>query len=770
MPNTNPYLLAVPIGMVLRPINMSRLYLVIACIMLSQVFFAQRENRDISGVIYGISEKNEPLPLFGANAYWLGTTVGDISDENGAFSIPRRNGDSLLVVSYIGYKSDTIFIGSQTFLEIGLRSVLTLNEVEVAQRTKSTVLKTLTPVKYEVISEKELLKAACCNLSESFETSPSVDVSFTDAITGTRQIQMLGLAGPYSQITRENMPDVRGLSSIYGLTFIPGTWVESIQLNKGTGSVTNGFESIAGQINVELRKPESADRMYFNVYGNEGGRAEMNLNLAQKLNEKWSTAVLLHAQNNSFQMDRNQDGFIDHPLSRQYIGLNRWKYIDPNGLRMQFGLKGTHIDNIGGQMDYDPDIATGMQDNANEIWGMTMNLRRYEAWAKLGKVYEDTPWKSLGAQVSGSFHKHDSQYGATQYDAQQQSYYANFIYQSIIGNTNHNFKTGASLQYDDFIEDLNSDTYVREEFVPGVFFEYTYSFLEKFDVVSGVRVDYHNMYGAFLTPRIHVRYAPVENTIFRASMGRGQRTASIFSENSGVFASARQIIVRSEDPDLPYGLSPEVAWNYGFNFTQKFMLDYREGSISADFYRTDFQNQIVVDMENPRSVVFYNLNGLSYSNSIQTQLDYELIKRLDIRIAYRWYDVQTDYDSGLERKPLVASHRAFANLAYGSRNHWRFDYTFNWQGAKRLPSTSENPVQYQRDISSPSFFVMNAQVSKTWNEKFEFYLGVENLLNFKQSDAIIAQDQPFGEYFDAALIWGPVFGRNTYAGIRYMIK
>ncbi|MEM6348547.1 MAG: TonB-dependent receptor, partial [Bacteroidota bacterium] len=257
----------------------------------------------------------------------------------------------------------------------------------------------------------------------------------------------------------------------------------------------------------------------------------------------------------------------------------------------------------------------------------------------------------------------------------------------------------------------------------------------------------------------------------RLSAGRGQRTANIFAENSGLLASSRRVIIRGGDSDKPYGLDQEIAWNYGLNLTQLFTLDYREGSISFDFYRTDFVNQIVVDVDqSPRQVVFYNLDGKSYSNSFQAQLDYELIKRLDLRLAYRWFDVMTTYDGRLRQKPLISAHRAFVNLAYESRNYWKFDLTLNWQGKKRIPFTSRNPDSYRLSQIAPAFFLLNGQITKTWQEKFDVYLGVENLLNFTQENPILASDDPFGRNFDSSLIWGPIFGRNVYLGLRYSIK
>jgi outer membrane receptor for ferrienterochelin and colicin len=539
-------------------------------------------------------------------------------------------------------------------------------------------------------------------------------------------------------------------------------------LNKGTGSVVNGFESIAGQINVNLRNPASMDQMYYNLYTNEGGRMEANANLRLDVGNQWGTALLLHGSFNALEHDRNKDGFMDMPLSKNFIALNRWEYYNDDGIHFQVGAKATAIDRIGGQLNFD----IAQNEGSSNIWGMNINTQRYEGWTKLGKVNQDKPWQSIGWQTSGAVHNQNSFFGLNNYDASQKTLYSNLIFQSIIGNTGHQFKTGLSFQYDDYAEELNNTNYDRTEIVPGTFFEYTYSYLETFDAVAGIRADYHNLFGPFITPRLHLRYAITDKTVLRASGGRGFRTANILSENNGLLASSRDIIIKGDqNSDKPYGLDAEIAWNYGLNLSQKFTLDYREGVIGIDFYRTDFVNQIVIDLDGqPNEVTFYNLNGKSYSNSFQAQFDYELIKRLDMRLAYRWYDVKTTYGEYLLKKPLIASHRAFINLAYETINHWKFDYTLNWQGEKRVPLKSQNTEPYIIAEYSPDFILMNAQISKQWREVFDVYLGVENLLNFVQDNPIISAEDPFDDSFDSSLIWGPIFGRSFYLGLRYKIR
>lgn len=720
---------------------------------------AQDSGRIITGNVYEQST-GVKQPLIGANVYWAGTTTGTVTGPSGEFAIRQTRDSDLLVVSFTGYVSDTFDVRADNVSEIILTDALELEGVEVVKRRKTMEFSAISPIKVEKIGEEELLKAACCNLSESFETNPSVDVSFTDAITGTRQIQMLGLAGPYTQITRENMPDIRGLSAIFGMEYIPGTWIESIQLNKGTGSVVNGYESIAGQINVELRKPHAGERLYLNLYGNQESRIEGNLILNHKLTDKTATSIMLHGRNQSLGMDNNNDGFIDKPTGNQLVFLNRWETHNDKGRETQMGIKGTVNSSQGGQES----MSSGHNEN---LWLMNMNTNRYEGWIKSGKVYLEKPYQSYGMQLSGISHEQAAVFGLKDYRGDQQSLYGNFIFQSAIGDTRYKYKTGLSFQADYFDEKLDSLSFSHSEIVPGSFLEFTWSPSAKFDIVTGFRGDYHSVYGLFFTPRLHLRYAPVETSIFRLSAGRGLRTASILAENITVLASARQVIVETADEKKPYGLNEEIAWNFGANFTQKFKLLYRDAVVSFDLYHTRFVDQVIVDLDqNPQEVRFYNLDGESYSTSFQLQADYELIRRLDLRLAYRWYDVQTTYKSGIRSKPLVSENRAFANLAYQTPKNWKFDYTVQWYGPKRIPFTGSNPQEYQLEEQSPSFFIMNAQVSKTWKERFEIYLGAENLLGYIQENPILASDDPFGSYFDSSLIWGPVSGRMIYAGIR----
>ncbi|MBS1974106.1 MAG: TonB-dependent receptor [Bacteroidetes bacterium] len=721
----------------------------------------------ITGVVLEETRKGELHPLTKATVRSINTGHISVSDSSGVFQLQLPVPDQV-EVSYVGFASDTINISSPNEIKVILKNASSVNlkGVVVNARNTFTYVSSLSTLNTLNIGSRELTKAACCNLSESFETSPSVDVSYADAVTGIKQIQLLGLSGNYAQLLTENVPEIRGLAGSFGLTFIPGPWMEGIQLTKGAGSVVNGYESIAGQINIEEIKPDNADKFFVNAYANQMGRLETTVNVAKKLNDKWSTALLSHVNGVVAKNDNNHDGFLDIPLGRQFNFINRWKYADMKGLIAQFAVKALNDHRQAGQVDFNPST----DKLTTNRYGAVLDVQQYEAIGKLGYVFPEKKYKSIGLIFSAIDYHNNSYYGLTTYNGKQNSIYANLIYQSIINSTMHKFRTGLSFANDNYNETFNAALYKRTEIVPGAFFEYTYT-AEKFSAIAGIREDHHNQYGYITTPRLHLKYDLTPKTNFRFSIGSGFRVANIFAENSGVFVSARQFSIISVDSGYGYGLNPEKAWNYGLNFTHKFKLNNHSGSLGIDVYRTDFKNQVVADIDaSPQKILFYDLNGKSFSNSIQAELNYELIKKLEVRVAYRWLDVQENYHGHMLEKPLIAKHRAFINFAYETKNHWKFDYTLQWFSKKRLPSTSSNPPDKQLGDYSPSYFQMNGQITKQMGNNWNVYVGAENITNYTQKDLIISAAQPFSPYFDASIIWGPVIGRMLYAGLRFKIK
>ena len=743
----------------------------VAAIMLSFHFLSAQK---LMGLVIEVDKNGSDQPLPGANVYWSGTTTGTTTRDNGIFLIERIAESNKLVVSYVGFKSDTIEIIDQTGVKVVLKSDQALEDVTVEGWKPATTFDQASNINLVTMNEKELFKAACCNLSESFETNPSVDVAFTDALTGTRQIQMLGLAGPNTMISVENMPGVRGLASSQGIQFIPGTWINSIQVTKGTGSVVNGYESIAGQINVELKKPQESDKLYLNGYVNGSGRSEANAMVTTHSGKKWATTFLIHGSIRPWEMDRNKDSFLDMPIGSQTNFINRWVYNSGSGWLFQVSLKYLNDKKEGGQMGYNP-----QEDKfSTNRYGLEITTDRKEVVTKLGYVFPGKPYQSFGFQLSYTDHDHDSYYGFNIHQARQKSFYGNVIFQSIIKSTTHKFKAGFSFMADN-VEETFAQTSIsptvydfgRSEVVPGAFVEYDFNDSKIFSMTAGMRADYHNLFGWLYAPRLHAKLNASPTSSFRFNIGKGIRLANILAENTGFLVSSRAIRFDHQQTNNAYGFKPDVAWNYGASFSQDFNLNYRPGMVSLDYYYTDFQNQVVADYDhNVHEVTFFGLTGDSYSHSFQAQLDYEPIRRLDVRVAYRWLNVKTDFlDQQLDRF-LIPKSRSFINVAYATKSNWKFDFTLQRIGKQRLPGTSSNPEEYQLASFSDPFINMNVQVTKDFGRHWSVYLGGENLTNYKLDNPIVASTDPFGTYFDASMVWGPVFGRMVYGGFRYRIQ
>lgn len=722
------------------------------------------------GMVMDKDNPKDNLGVYGANVYWLNTTVGTTTNEKGWFTIPYKTSYKKLVISYVGYKTDTLTITSLKPIHHFLTPENELDEVEINTKRKSIQKSFLLTENVMTVNKDELLKAACCNLAESFETNPSIDVNFSDALTGTRQIQMLGLKSPYLLIAQENIPSIRGASQVFGMTFTPGTWVESIQITKGAGSVVNGYESISGQINAELVKPYSDKAFFLNAYGSMGGRLELNTHFNQDVSEKWQTGLYVHANNRSTEFDNNNDGFLDNPLANQINVMNRWQYTDAEKGWVSFiNFRYMNDEKQTGQVDFNPAKDKGTTNH----WGSEIDTKRFDVSAKVGYVYPEMPFQSIGFQVAYSNHEQESYFGLRNYNIQHKSVYSNIIFNSIIGDTRNKFKAGLGYTYDMYDELVEATNYTRNENSFGAFFEYAFDNLDDFSFTAGARIDSHNLLGTFVTPRLHMRYAPWEKAVFRASIGQGRRSANIFAENQQLFASARQINVQSSNGKI-YGLDPEKAWNYGVSFLQGFNLSERPGDITLDFYRTSFTNQVVVDWENPQQISFYNLQGKSFANSFQLEINYSIAEGFNIRFAYKNYNIETDYTSGRLSKPITPNHRFFASTSYETEKglddqQWKFDLTYNYIGEQRLPNTLSNPPQYQLAAYSSGYHLLNFQVTKVFSKKFEMYLGGENMTNVKQKNPILASDDPFGSNFDSTIIYSPIFGQMLYSGLRFKI-
>ena len=716
----------------------------------------------IKGKVLEISNNKEVIPIIGANVYWEGTTIGTATDLSGRYSIQEAPSfPATLSVSFVGYTLDGKETIDNEYL-FYMKPSIELKEVKVKGNVSTTKISTIDPINTQTISTEEIQKAACCNLSECFETNNTVDVSYSDGVSGIKKIQMLGLDGKYIQITSELIPLIRGIQRSYGLSYTPGSWIESIQIIPGSGSVVNGFESFTGQINLEYFKPEESDRLNLNIYANSEGKLENNLILTKK-NGNWRSNLFTHISyfdreidyHGSHHDDSNQSGdkFLDMPRIKQFALLNRWKYYGSEKYRFQVNLRAILEERIAGQITTDENIITPYTVNIdNQI---------IQVYTKFGKIQGDK--KSIGSQTSFTLHNQEAKFGNNIYTGIQESFSINIIEQNQFKD-NHVLKYGASYFADRFTESFDGNIIKpyhlkkRVDLVTGIFSEYQFN-NQKFNLVSGLRADYYNIQNKiYYLPRINMKYNPGDRTAIRFSIGRAFRISNVLTENMSFLASSRSIIIGDD-------LRPEAGWNYGLNLSHCFYLFNKEGTLNLDIYKTIFEDQIVINIEDQNELSFTNLNGKSFANIIQIGFDYNITKNLQMRLGYKQNKSISTFNGVEKQLPLQPEERAILNLSYKTiSDKWHFDITANYIGRSRIPE-----INIVADNFSPPFSLFNSQITRKW-ENLDVYIGGENLTNYTQPNPIIDVENPLGDDFDASLIWGPVMGRNIYVGIRYKIK
>ncbi len=730
---------------------MLRILLII--LLLNTTLFAQQS---IHGMVYELSgEKEQPMPL--ANVFWVNSSVGTTTDSSGHFMISSEGiTDKRLIASFMGYENDTVLIDRQLFVKFRLKGALMLKELKITEERDATMI-SMKALKTEIITSKELRKAACCNLGESFTTNASVDITYKDAVSGSKEIQVLGLSGSYTQVLTENTPLITGLGLTYGLNSIPGSQVDAISVVKGPGSVIFGHESISGMVNVDLKDPSKADRLFINGYADQNLRKEINIDKAFRFSDRLSMLLSAHADHFSAKTDLNKDGFLDMPVLTNINVLDKWKFDNNKGLFSQNSVKYLYEDRMGGQKTFD----YSMDHADSSSYGQKLLTRRFDFYGRTGYVIPSAKFRSVGFQYAAFTHSQSGFYGMRSYSGIQDNIYMRLIYNTEINSSNSlnaGFSYNSTLQSEKF----DSLSINKNEAIPGVFAENTFRKNRLIAFIAGVRADDYKG-KIFITPRANVKYSLSEKTDLRFSAGTGFRTSSILSENPAILASNRKITVAGD-------LKPEQAVNIGLNLNHSFTISYRKGTAGLDLYRTVFSNKIIPDYDtNPTEVVFSNLDGKAYSDNLQAEASYKVFKNAELKAAYKYLDVYS-YRGGIKiPQPLVSKNRALMSFFYKTfDDKWSVNILAQWFGSKRLPSTLNNPPEYHRPLSSPSYATFNMQFTRSWTTT-EVYLGVENILDFRQKDPIVSAGNPYGPYFDTSYVWGPLEGRKIYAGFRFRL-
>ena len=716
----------------------------------------------------------EPLPF--AQIYHMEREKLIETDANGEFTL-KLNARATLIATYVGYTRDTVVVEPGTAeARFYLTGENDLDESKVVAQ-QSTMPK-LKSIKTEVITAAGLCKMACCALAESFENSASVTVGFADAVTGARQIKLLGLSGTYTQMLDENRPVMRGIASPFGMSFVPGQWLESIQIAKGPSSVINGLEAITGQINMEHRKPTDETPLFVQVYGSSDAMFEANIASAIQFNEKWSMINMAHVGGTASKMDHNGDGFRDEPEDLNLNFSSRWLYYDPSGMQIRFGGRFLYDDRLGGQMD-----ATKDNDyNLNHlIWGSRIINRGANGYFKIGVPLAEDNHANIALVTDFNHHEFNSFFGLKNYDATQNSAFANLIYQNEI-NEFHKVEFGATWQYDDLRNLKPWSDYSRKEHAISGFGEYTYTWEEALTFVGGVNLEYNTLHGWLFAPRANVRWAPADWVTLRALGGRGYRTANIFTDNLGIFSTGKDIVIPNKLDLL------EDAWTWGGNVTfyLPFGAEDTETYLSFDYFHNDFNKQVVMDAErNMLAIEFYNLDGKSYTNTWQVDFSVNPLERFNITATFRYTDAKvTLKDQGLVERPMTSRYKGVLNMQYATAmNKWTFDFTAQLNGPMRIPRYAAEVWDME---TSPVYPMLYAQITRKFRG-IDVYVGAENILGYRQHHAIIGAEDPFGlnfsdggmhtmtssshipQIFDASNVWGPLMGRKFYIGLRYTL-
>lgn len=705
-------------------------------------------------------------PLSGVSVYWMKSQVGVTTDTTGMFDIEYPLTEKpKLIVRYTGYQSDTFQPIRGAYLDIIMRDMNALSMVTITGQNNSSSYIDMQTIKTEVITQGELKKAACCDLAGCFETQGTVQPMVTNILTNAKELRILGLSGVYNQILFDGLPMIQGLTYTYGISSVPGTLVDNIFVAKGTTSVLQGFESMVGQINLVTKNPDKGERILLNVYLNSFGENHYNLNFRTGV-KKWNNLTAFQWVRPASKWDRDHDLFMDLPQLNRYMVFNKLKYGDEtkNGLCALLTVRYVNESRIGGQMHYNPEKDKG----STFVYGQQVRLSQPEF--QLKSFYKLSTGKRIALMASGFSQQQNSWFGTVKYLANQHNFYGNVQYE-LMWNRVQELKTGISYRYMKLDEQIDftdtvlkrsyDGTYLKNEHIPGLFAENTFHWrADILTLITGMRADYHNKYGWFITPRAMLKYDLSEMSTLRVSAGNGWRTLNLFSENIGLLTSSRNILFSES-------LQPEKAFNWGLNYLKRFKQKQVEGFITFDFYQTRFQNQIFPDYDRePSKAIVGNFTGTSVSNGFQTDLNCKLYKTWELKAAYNFLNVYRLVNSFKTMLPFNARHKVLTAVSYVPKTKkWRADINAHWFGKQRLPDSKNNPVEFRQDSESKSFTTFNIQLTKGW-KKIEAYGGCENLLDYRQLRPIVSWQNPFSPYFDTSFNWGPTRGREWYVGLR----
>lgn len=624
----------------------------------------------------------------------------------------------------------------------------------------------------EILSEEEFKKAACCTLSESFELTNTVEVSNSDGVSGMKQIEILGLHSKYVGMSRENIPTAQGISAMNMLSNIPGPMVGGVHIAKGIGSVTGGWDGITGGLNFALKSDIHDPRVFLNAYSNNQGRNEFNA-VVKSLGKRVLSHTYLHRGNQSITTDMGHDGYSDMPIYTRYV-LGNHTQIPSKKWEMQVGGLFWTDNRTAGEVNHGE---WGKILNGSNKFNFSLNEKHGDMYLKYGRFLNPDATRSLGNLLSISHHTIGSTVNSLinrKLNSEETRIHYSMLYQTPEKDETYT-KSGIQFNGVNWSEQLN-DSFgfrwdQRKTFLEiGGFHEWVMEG-EHWNWAIGGRLDYHSIYGLFVTPRVHGKYEINPNNKINFQGGLGRRTPFLFTENIHQLVNNRSIVLPTDIRIINGFLPQEKAWNGGLSYFKNFLLNEYPATFVIDAFYTKFLSQLIVDrdLNLNQSIIRFNTDDKAGSNlSIQLDLNGYFHRRFSYRFSYRYLNGIGYYGDSMQLQPFQSKHRGIVFLQYQSRNHWYFDVVCQINGPKRLPYFSNPNLSatsaWFAGFSDP-YAIFNLQMRKDW-KNWEFYSGIENLLNVNQDFPIL----DIQGKFDAGYAWGPTNGRTAYFGVRWKLK
>ncbi|TFV92335.1 TonB-dependent receptor [Algoriphagus kandeliae] len=718
-----------------------------------------------------------------ATIYLPDISKGATSDSLGYFSVQGiPNGIHRLEVSLLGFKKKSleVSIPSKGFFEINLEALDSSLDEVVISGTLQEVSRSNSPVPIEVFKEGFFKANPAPSLFESLTTINGVRPQVNCNICNTGDIHINGLEGPYTMVLLDGMPIVSGLATVYGLTGIPQSLIDRIEVVKGPASTLYGSEAVGGLINIITKHPDSAPSLAFESMGTSWG--EVNLDLGLK--SSWGSQIQSLTGINGFYydnpIDHNQDGMTDLTLAKRISVFQKLDFERTSRKGFSIGMRYLYEDRWGGQMNWTPAYRGG-----EEIYGESIFTSRWELFGN----YELPHLNGVNLQFSANGHNQNSVYGNVEYLGDQRIIFSQLTWTQEAGN--HQFLSGIAYRYTFYDDntpatagtnlDINQPSIFH---LPGVFVQDEIRIQGNTSLLLGSRVDYHSIHGLIASPRANLKISSEDQSLtFRLSAGNGFRVANVFTEDHAALTGARQVIFKEE-------LQPERSWNGNANLVKKFYTDRGVFlSLDGSLFYTHFSNRIIPDYEtDPNQIIYGNLNGYSVSKGLSLNSAFAFPSGLEGNLGFTLMDVSFEENGEIVRQLLTENFSGVWNIAYTSpKGSWKIDYTGNVYSPMRLPLLGDLDP---RSEYSPWWSIQNIQITKRFKNGWELFGGVKNLLNFTppansiarafdpfdrqvqfaQDGSVIATpDNPYALTFDPTYMFAPNQGIRGFLGVRLIM-